>query len=285
MREAYATSRLAVLPALDLSPRHNFGVDREWRWDSYVDLGESRLVDADGREHPLPVANRPPDGALPTPTLTLNPGERMPPGAEVHRLVVRRIESVLYWKGVPAADRPPVDVHLRPAPRVRELARPVIEALTARGEGRFTAVHVRRGDRGWKRFTVPARIQAHLKGWGVADRSVVFILSDERAPGFWEPLKEHYDLVRYTDCPRLAGLVSGADGRRPDNYLLYEVEKEIMRSAALRIESFKGPGPTDAHGALVPFHQEALRIVSRARRALRAARKSLELRRGRHRGP
>ena len=37
MREAYATSRLAVLPALDLSPRHNFEVDREWRWESYVD--------------------------------------------------------------------------------------------------------------------------------------------------------------------------------------------------------------------------------------------------------
>ena len=235
MREAYATSRLAVLPALDLSPRHNFGVDREWRWESYVDLGESRLVDADGREHPLPLASRPPDVALPA--LTLNPGERMPPGAQVRRLVVRRIEHSLYRADVPEADRPPVDVRFRPAPRVRELARPMIEALTARGEGRFTAVHVRRGDRGWKRFTVPACIQAHLKGRGVADRSVVFILSDERAPGFWEPLKEHYDLVRYTDCPRLAGLVSGADGRRPDNYLLYEVEKEIMRSAALRIES------------------------------------------------
>ena len=276
MREAYATSRLAVLPALDLSPRHNFEVDREWRWESYVDLGESRLVDADGSEHPLPLASRPPDGALPTPALALNPGERMPPGAEVHRLVVRRIEHSLYRLDVPAADRPPVDVRFRPAPRVRELARPMIEALTARGEGRFTAVHVRRGDRGRKRFTDPARIRARLAAWGVTGGSVVFILSDERAPGFWEPLKEHYDLVGYADCPRLAGLVSGAHGRRPDNYLLYEVEKEIMRSAALRIETFEGPGPTDAHGALVPSRRGAgarFRIRLAANRALRAARK------------
>ena len=288
MREAYATGRLAVLPALDLLATYNFGVDREWRWESYVDLGESRLVDADGREHPLPVASRPPDGALPTPTLTLNPGERMPPGAEVHRLVVRRIENALYRKDVPAADWPPVDVRFRPAPRVRELARPMIEALTARGEGRFTAVHVRRGNRGRNRFTVPARIRAHLEARGVADRSVVFILSDERAPGFWEPLKEHYDLVRYTDCPRLAGLVSGAHGRHPDNFLLYEVEKEIMRSAALRIETYEGRGPTDAHGALVPSRRGTgarFRIQLAAGLALRAARQSLEQRWGRLRGP
>ena len=149
-------------------------------------------------------------------------------------------------------------------------------------------MHVRRGDRGWKRFTVPARIRARLAAWGVADGSVVFILSDERAPGFWEPLKEHYDLVRYADCPRLAGLVSGADGCRPDNYLLYEVEKEIMRNAALRIETYEGRGPTDAHGALVPSRRGAgarFRIRLAAGRALRAARKSLEQRRGRLRGP
>ena len=62
----------------------------------------------------------------------------------------------------------------------------------------------------------------------------------------------------------------------PTTTLLYEVEKEIMRSAALRIETFEGPGPTDAHGALVPSRRGAgarFRIRLAAGRALRAARK------------
>ena len=288
VREAHATGRLAVLPALDLSPRHNFGVEREWRWETYVDLGKSRVVDAGGRERPLPLASRAPDAVPPAPKLTLAPGEPMPPGAADHRLVVRRIEHSLYRMDVPGAVPSPVDVRLRPAPRVRELARPMIEELLGRGEGRFTAVHARRSDRGRRRYTVPARIRAHLEARGVAGGSTVFLLSDERAPGFWEALKEHYDLVRYTDCPRLAGLVSGAGGRLPDNYLLYEVEKEIMRSAALRIETFAGLGRTDAHAALVPSRRGVgggFRIPPAAGRALRAARRALRWRRGLHRGP
>ena len=72
------------------------------------------------------------------------------------------------------------------------------------------------------------------------DGSVVFFLSDERDPDFWEEVREHYQMVRYTDYPQLTVLLSQADGRCPDNSLLYAVETEIMRSARKRIESMPG---------------------------------------------
>lgn len=265
MREAYTTGRLAVLPALKLLPSHNFGVSHEWRWESYVDLGESQLVDIAGTERPLPLVTRLPDAAMRT--LTLEPGACMPSSSANYDLVVRRIERSLYRKDVPAKDGPPIRFRLRPAPRVLELARPVLADLTARGDGRFVAVHARRKDRGLKSFTEPARIRAHLEAKGVADGAVVFLLSDERTPDFWAPLKAHYELVRHTDYPPLAALVSRADGRCPDNYLLYEVEKEIMRSAAMRIETFPNRGRTDAHSALVPqWIFSAVRLARQARR-------------------
>ena len=278
MREAHATGRLAVLPALKLHPSHNFGVCNEWRWESYLDLGESRLVDAAGTERPLPVVKSLPDAVMRT--LTLELGACMPsarahktraPSTADYELVVRRIEHWEYGKNVPAADRPHVSFRWRPSPRVLELARPVIVDLASRGEGRFIAVHARRGDRRLGRFAAPAHIRRHLKAQGVADGSVVFLLSDEWASDFWAPLKKHYELVRHTDYPRLAALVSPADGRRPDNYLLYEVEKEIMRSASMRIETFpRGQGRTDAHSALTPLSVYLVRAVyQRVRRWVR----------------
>ena len=60
LREAHASGRLALLPALNLAPHHNFGIDRDWRWDAYVDFEASRLLDSAGEEHPTrrPQARR-----------------------------------------------------------------------------------------------------------------------------------------------------------------------------------------------------------------------------------
>ena len=54
--EAHALGRLAVLPRLRLSAAHNAGVARDWRWETYFDLGASVLVEPDGAERPLPPA-------------------------------------------------------------------------------------------------------------------------------------------------------------------------------------------------------------------------------------
>ena len=240
LREAHATRRLALLPALDLERKHNFGVRHDWQWEWYFDLAASRLIDAAGTAHPLPIAtHRPPPGAR---TLIVGPGEAIPPLARDYPRVVRRyatpsvhpVQRGFSWKQLRCEF-----VHSGP---VRDLAREAVGEIAANAGRRFAALHVRRGDRLSEYpayLTEPEGIRDRLREL-VPDGSVLFVMSDERDPNFWAPLRRHYRLVRYTDMPRLAALVSRAGGRAPDNYLLYAVEKEIAARAWMRIATFAG---------------------------------------------
>ena len=253
MREAHSVDRLAVLPTLKLAPHHNFGVDRQWRWETYYDFGKSTLVDSFGKNHPLPLTFNAPDPDLGA--LTLTPKVRIPASAAGHALVARRITTSVHARDVPFAAHGPPVFQFSPSPRILTLARHVVAELRARGGGQFAAVHVRRGDRllgPMKRLTSPPRIRALLQAKNVPDGAVVFFLSDERNASFWEQLRPHYALVRYTDLANLQALVSPSAGGKPDDYLLYEVEKQIMRHAFLRIETFPGPEYEPSDSTLVP---------------------------------
>ena len=269
LREAHREGRLAVLPALNLAPRHNFGVDRQWRWDTYFDLDASVLVDAAGAEHPLPLAAQAPEAGRPA--LVLDRGAPIPASAAGHPLVVRRIANPVFGKDVRFVRHGPPDFRFRPAPRVVALARHVVAGLRERGGGAFCAVHVRRTDRlfGPMRWlTRPARVRARLRASGVADGAVVYVLSDERAAGFWDPLAADYDLAVCRDFARLAAVVSANAPGGPDNYLLYEVEKQIMRAASRRIETFPVADSDGADATLVP---RPVWAVSRAARRCKNA--------------
>lgn len=254
LREAHVTGRLAVLPPIHLCPKHNFGVRRDWKWEAYFDFGESRLIDATGQERPLPIADEWPDAD--DRTLSLRPGERMPSGARHYRLVVRHVELTTFKKEIPADDWPTITIRLRASASVTDLARHVVQHIALLDGGRFAAVHVRRGDRlklhreypG--RLTEPAHIRKYLTELGVAEGSVLFIASDERDPNFWRPLAEHYRLIRYVDFPRLEALAAKG-GDLPDNYLLYQVEREVMRSAWLRVGTLPKHDELYMHGSLV----------------------------------
>lgn len=252
--EAHATGRLAVLPPLTLAPRHNFGVDREWAWQSYFDLEQSSFVAA-GRERPLPLA---PPGVLgaSAPALTLDARAPIPPGVRQSARVVRRFPRSDLAFNAQVAPRawPTVELRLRPSSRVKRLAGQVVERIVAL-DGAFVAVHVRRGDRLTlpqypSRMTEPAAIHQYLRERGVPGGAVLFVASDERRPGFWAALEARYRLVRYVDFPDLAALVSRRAGALPDNYLLYSVEREVMKQAGMWIETLPGFEPAAA-GSLV----------------------------------
>ena len=253
LREAHLLGRLAVLPALNLAPQHNFGVDRQWRWDAYFDLDGSALVDAAGTARALPLAAQPPPAGCPA--LVVPPGAPVPESAAGQPCVVRQVANPVFGKEVPGARRGPPHFRFRPAPRVLELADRVVTELRDRGGGEFGAVHVRRRDRlfGPMRWlTGPARVRARLQAGGVPDGAVVYLLSDEREGGFWEPLASRYDLARWEDFPELGSIVSRTAPGGPDNYLLYEVEKQVMREASRRIETFPGADYEPSDATLVP---------------------------------
>ena len=269
LREAHAAGRQAVLPPLLLHAEHNFDVCREWRWESLFDFPGSRLIDAAGRRHPLPIAAaRPPAGMR---ALRLPPGAMPPPDAGAYGLVVRRIESRLFARDVPAAARPAAGLELRAAEPVLALARPVAARLRSLDGGRFAAVHVRRGDRVREyprltrragrqypgRLTEPAHVRTVLQAAGIGDGAVVFLLSDERDAAFWRPLRRHYRVFREVDFPGMAALLSPSEEPLPDVHLVYLASLEVMRSASLRIGTLprSRPHAPPMHGWLVSERQ------------------------------
>ena len=281
LREAHLLGRLAVLPALRLAPKHNFGVDRRWRWETYYDLDRSRMVDSSGRTHPLPLAADPPGPDSRAPAVA--GGERVPPSAAGRPLVVRRVAASVFGREVRFAASGPPDFRFRPSRRVREPARRVVEELRRRGGGEFHAVHVRRGDRlfGPTRWLArPWRIRARLRAVDVPDGAAVYLLTDERARGFCDALAARYELVRFGDFAELRRLVSPKAADGPDNYLLYAVEKEVMRRAATRIETFPSAEYAPYDATLVPaavwtatrlgsrWSQAARRLVRRVARGV-----------------
>ena len=269
LSEAHAAGRQAVLPPLLLHAGHNFDVCRGWRWESLFNFPGSRLIDAAGRPHALPIAaGRPPAGVR---VLRLAPGAMPPPDAGAYGLVVRRIESSLFARDVPAAARPAVTPELRAAARVRALARPVVARLRSLDGGRFAAVHVRRGDRVREyprlrrpsyrqypgRLTEPARVRAVLQAAGIRDGAVVFLLSDERGAAFWRPLQRHYRVFRDVDFPVLAALLSPSCEPLPDVHLVYLASLEVMRNASLRVGTLprRRPHAPPMHAWLVSDRQ------------------------------
>ncbi len=76
----------------------------------------------------------------------------------------------------------------------------------------------------------------------IAKGSRLYIMSDIHQPEFFDFLKSNYRTYRYHDFPELKKLVSGEDGRKIDNVMLYLVEKNIMKYATVKILApHKGP--------------------------------------------
>ena len=241
-REAFASDRIALLPRLVLTWGHNFGIRRDWRWDSYFDLAAASIVDpATGTRHPLPVCADIDDAGLRVVTVPFR--APIPPcDADI---VIRNVGSV-YRRYLPnfiarggAIGPRPLEVCIPYAPRVLELAAPVVEELA--GRGRFAAVRVRRGDLlvpALEQALSPAGIRRRLGELGIQDGAVVFFLSDEHDPAFWAELGHHYETVRYTDFPHLVALIDRGGPTPPDNYLLFAVEQQVAASAPTRIDTF-----------------------------------------------
>ncbi|MDE0178707.1 MAG: hypothetical protein OXP36_08925 [Gammaproteobacteria bacterium] len=272
LAEAHALGRLAVLPPLRLESKHNFGIARDWSWDTYFDLDASRLVGNDGRTHPLPFVREIPAGGLKTRTVPPRGRLSAKEGAE---LVVRQVRHEVFSKEVPLTNTPALQ--LRPSATVLHRAGPVIEELRNRWPTGFAAVHIRRGDRLWgpmRWLTSPGNIRRRLGKLGIHEGDDVFFLSDERDAEYWSGFAAHYEMARYTDFPELVAIVApSSSSTPPDNYLLYEIEKEIVRHATAVLETFPSPRGERPQKTLVPI---AVWVVARnVRRGWRSTRRFL----------
>ena len=110
----------------------------------------------------------------------------------------------------------------------------------------YACMHVRMSDREsqWPVFGFSSSkksIKSVLEH-SIAKGSRLYIMSDIHQPDFFDFLKSDYQVYRYHDFPKLRQLVSGENGEKVDNVMLYLVEKNIMKHAMVKIlPPHKGP--------------------------------------------
>lgn len=66
-------------------------------------------------------------------------------------------------------------------------------------DGEFDAFHIRRGDFQYKATRVDAKEILKMAQKKIPDGATVFIATDERDKAFFQPLKDHYDVVFLDD--------------------------------------------------------------------------------------
>ncbi len=110
----------------------------------------------------------------------------------------------------------------------------------------YACMHVRMSDREsqWPVFEFSSS-KGHIKSvleHSIRKGSRLYIMSDIHQPEFFDFLKSDYRVYRYHDFPNLKRLVSGENGTKIDNVMLYLVEKNIMKHAMVKIlPPHKGP--------------------------------------------
>ena len=110
----------------------------------------------------------------------------------------------------------------------------------------YVCMHVRMSDREsqWPVFDFSSskkNIESILEH-SIAKGSRLYIMSDIHQADFFDFLKSDYRVYRYHDFPKLRKIVSGEDGSKIDNVMLYLIEKNIMKHATVKIlPPHKGP--------------------------------------------
>tara|TARA_B110001469_G_C9644191_1_gene324914 strand:- start:2364 stop:3194 length:831 start_codon:yes stop_codon:yes gene_type:complete len=103
--------------------------------------------------------------------------------------------------------------------------------------GNYCCVHVRRTDRNNSKidkFTRPENILKKLKY--VNSPKNVYIMTDEKEEGFFDEIKNYYNLKLCRNIKELKNI--------KDNYYIFCIEKIIMNNASKKISNFKTKGET-----------------------------------------
>ncbi len=245
IRESLCLRRTPVVFDPRMDPVHNLGYSLETSWDRYIDLDDIQVRLAPDQPLVRLRALRMADIA----PIESRSALRIPPDYFVKtrenqrfELIERHNPSGLVIAGVhgQSAGLAEMSVEFVPAPFVREHETRMRSVL-----GEYHAMHVRRGDMLSMRSqfphlaedTRPERILHTLSGV-LPYGSRIYILTDERDRNYFDLLRERYEIVQYFDFPQLRCLI---ECERPDNFLLFEIEKRLFDGARTRIHTFAHP--------------------------------------------
>lgn len=240
IKEALSLKRVPVAFTPRFSPTHNFGHQVPESWERYVDL-ENVVVTKNGSAYNVGMVASSVLARTESLSVLQVRSRHVVTEREnaAYDLIVKDNPGGLGAENAFGHDEFDFNVSLRPSSTV------LCHAADVRGRlGDYYAMHVRRGDKlrearypNLARDTTPENIHATLKR--VAPPGArIYILTDERTPGYFDSLKQDYEVFRYCNFPALRALVESDD---PDNYLLYEVEQLLFDGALTRIHTFAHP--------------------------------------------
>lgn len=252
IRDALYLDRVPVLDPPRLHPRHNFGLAVSTDWTKYIDTAgicayRSRFGDGppggvdDLEEVPVSAISADMlDTDLRRVTPALGPTERRLGDMDDEILIRRNMAGVAgsLWSNASVSPEGLFQVRVPPSRNVANFSLPVVLEL-----GTYAAVHVRRGDRltqtpGLDRDTSLPNIRRLLDPVVPASMPV-YILSDEVERTFFDALAPRFKVRRFFEWPSLERIVTSAE---PDNFMLYQIEKRIFDSAAIRVYTFRREG-------------------------------------------
>jgi hypothetical protein len=234
LAEAVYLDRTAIIPPLLLAGHHNNGVPLNTKWERYIDINSFEQV----------VKVRPSDFIESVRFDTIrNVNNNHLPRTLLHeqaQLIVRKFSEPnayelldLIKNSTALAER--FESLRKPSSIVMKLAEKIRSQL-----GDYDCIHVRRTDRlnefknlGLDRQTRPEYILKRISKWIEEGRNL-YVMSDERDPRFFSPLAQFYEVRTIFDFPELLAL-----RRSGDNYLAFEVEKVLFKSARVRVGTFK----------------------------------------------
>jgi hypothetical protein len=241
VKESLSLKRTPVVFAPRLEPSHNFGRPVDASWDKYVDLDRIAITN-NGSTCQIRALQQGALADMDDLAVLEVKAKHLITATEnaAYQLIVKNNPSGLGLDGFYSHDDFDFDVELCPSRLVLDHADRVSRLL-----GEYHSMHVRRGDKltdkkgcpNLEQDTRPERIYETISRV-LQKGSRVYILTDEKAPNYFDLLKKDYQVVQYFDFPELKALV---EGDYADNFLLYEVEQLIFARAKTRIHTFAHP--------------------------------------------
>ena len=227
LKEACLCGRRLLLPRFHLAGHHNCGRGLRSTLAEYYEMGSARVA---GERVEVVESVAMGGGVIPVVPAGEDLRGRPEPVLckDVSRLGLVRVALQKVYPGFTAL-RAEVDIH------------PALRAVAERAAGWITPqavwVHVRRGDLRHRtaRATAPENIR-RVVATVAPEARALYIATNEPAPGFFDPLRAHYEVAGLREFPEFRQLA------QEDNYRLFLVEQVFSRFFPVRISTFRTPG-------------------------------------------
>lgn len=233
LSEAFLLGRIPIIPIFHLAAHHNHGIKVKNHLDRYYDLSNIKV---DGNS--VQVVLRDDIYIAETEEKTLTVGAEQKISTEQNQqfdfIIRNTYGSVRFELFQEMYQQEVFNITLPDAKKILKASKEVQKIFK-----NYNAIHIRRSDQlrynsMLEFYTLPWMIKRKLAKI-VPPQSVLYLLSDERKVGYFNTLKQHYQLKMWHDLPPIKTAVAEFPN---DNYFLYKIEKTIWDNATIKINTF-----------------------------------------------